>query len=402
MQQHFCGQPKDNRPEVEMPLNGVEFLAWGLIATSLAGCLFLGFSVWAVRRLQRPRPRRAAATGAVTVLKPLCGEDPDLAANLRSFCLQDYPRFQVVFGVREADDPAVPVVRRLIAEMPTADLTLVIDGRLRGRNLKVANLQNMLPEARHDLLVIADSDMRVGRHYLAEMCAPLADPTVGLVTCLYRGVPAGGLWSRLACLHVNHGFLPQAALADALGAGAGCFGASIGLRRETLERVGGFGAIADDLADDYALGAAVRRLGLRIELSSLLVDNVIVEPSLGALFRHELRWARTIRSVAPLGFLASIVTQPVVTAVLAVALGALPLAAPAMLILALLCRAVSVRLIDRSLRLPASPLALLPLRDVLSFAVFVASFFARRVEWRDRTFQVGPNGRLTLDGDSPA
>ncbi len=385
-----------------MPLNGVEFLAWGLIATSLAGCLFLGFSVWAVRRLQRPRPRRAAATGAVTVLKPLCGEDPDLAANLRSFCLQDYPRFQVVFGVREADDPAVPVVRRLIAEMPTADLTLVIDGRLRGRNLKVANLQNMLPEARHDLLVIADSDMRVGRHYLAEMCAPLADPTVGLVTCLYRGVPAGGLWSRLACLHVNHGFLPQAALADALGAGAGCFGASIGLRRETLERVGGFGAIADDLADDYALGAAVRRLGLRIELSSLLVDNVIVEPSLGALFRHELRWARTIRSVAPLGFLASIVTQPVVTAVLAVALGALPLAAPAMLILALLCRAVSVRLIDRSLRLPASPLALLPLRDVLSFAVFVASFFARRVEWRDRTFQVGPNGRLTLDGDSPA
>ena len=385
-----------------MPLNGVEFLAWGLIATSLAGCLFLGFSVWAVRRLQRPRPRRAAATGAVTVLKPLCGEDPDLAANLRSFCLQDYPRFQVVFGVREADDPAVPVVRRLIAEMPTADLTLVIDGRLRGRNLKVANLQNMLPEARHDLLVIADSDMRVGRHYLAEMCAPLADPTVGLVTCLYRGVPVGGLWSRLACLHVNHGFLPQAALADALGAGAGCFGASIGLRRETLERIGGFGAIADDLADDYALGAAVRRLGLRIELSSLLVDNVIVEPSLGALFRHELRWARTIRSVAPLGFLASIVTQPVVTAVLAVALGALPLAAPAMLILALLCRAVSVRLIDRSLRLPASPLALLPLRDVLSFAVFVASFFARRVEWRDRTFQVGPNGRLTLDGDSPA
>lgn len=385
-----------------MPLNGVEILAWGLVATSLAGCFFLGLSVWAVRRVQRPRPRRAAATRPVTILKPLCGEDPGLAANLRSFCTQDYPRFQVVFGVRDADDPAIPVVRRLIAEMRTADLTLVIDGRLRGRNLKVANLQNMLPEARHDLLVIADSDMRVERHYLAEMCAPLTDPTVGLVTCLYRGVPAGGLWSRLACLHVNHGFLPQAALADALGAGAGCFGASIGLRRETLERMGGFGAIADDLADDYALGAAVRRLGLRIELSSLLVDNVIVEPSLGALFRHELRWARTIRLVAPLGFLGSIVTQPVVTAALAVALGALPLAAPAMLILALLCRAVSVRLIDRSLRLPASPIALLPLRDVLSFAVFVASFFARRVEWRDRTFQVGPNGRLTLDGDSPA
>ena len=385
-----------------MPLNGVEFLAWGLVATSLAGCLFLGFSVWAVGRLQQPRPRRSAATGAVTVLKPLCGEDADLAANLRSFCLQDYPRFQVVFGVREADDPAIPVVRRLMAEMPAADLTLVIDGRRHGRNLKVANLQNMLPAAKHEIVVIADSDMRVERHYLAEMCAPLADPTVGLVTCLYRGVPAGGLWSRLACLHVNHGFLPQAALADALGAGAGCFGASIGLRRATLEEIGGFGAIADDLADDYALGAAVRRLGMRIELSSLLVDNVIDEPSLAALFRHELRWARTIRLVAPLGFVGSIVMQPAVMAALALALGVLPVPASAMLVLALACRAVSVRLIDLSLRLPASPLYLLPLRDVLSFAVFVASFFARRVEWRDRTFQVGPKGRLTLDGDSPA
>jgi ceramide glucosyltransferase len=338
----------------------------------------------------------------VTVLKPLCGEDPGLALNLRSFCNQDFPEFQVVFGVREENDPAVPIVRRLMAELPAADLTLVVDGRRRGRNLKVANLQNMLEAARHDRLVIADSDMRVESRYLAEVSAPLADPAVGLVTCLYRGVPAGGVWSRLACLHVNHGFLPQAALADAIGAGSGCFGASIALRRDTLERIGGFGAIADDLADDYALGAAVSRLGLRIELSSLLVDNVIVEPSLAALFRHELRWARTIRLVAPMGFLGSIVTQPVVMAALAVALGVLPVAAPAMLALAFACRLASVRLIDRSLRLQPSPLILLPLRDVLSFGVFVASFFARRVEWRDRTFRVGPNGRLTLDGDSPA
>jgi ceramide glucosyltransferase len=385
-----------------MPLNAIDLLSWGLVVLSLVGCVYLGFSVWAVRRLRRKRPPRAASVGPITVLKPLCGEDPDLAANLRSFCTQDYPQFQVVFGVREEADPAVAIVRRLMAELPAADLTLVVDGRRRGRNLKVANLQNMLPAARHDLFVIADSDMRVERHYLAELSAPLADPAVGLATCLYRGVPAGGIWSRLACLHVNHGFLPQAALADAIGAGAGCFGASIGLRRDTLERIGGFGAIADELADDYALGAAVRRLGLRIELSSLLVDNVIVEPSLAALFRHELRWARTIRLVAPFGFIGSVVTQPVVMAGLALALGALPAAAAATLALALACRAASVGLIDRSLRLPRSPLILLPLRDVLSFAVFIASFFARRVAWRDRTFRVGPNGRLTLDGDSPA
>jgi ceramide glucosyltransferase len=376
--------------------------ALALIALSLAGCVYLGASVWAVRRLGRQRPSRIGAARPVSVLKPLCGEDPDLAANLRSFCAQDYPSYQIVFGVRDADDPAVIIVQRLMAEFPGTDLTLVIDPRRRGRNLKVANLQNMLPAARHDILVIADSDMRVAPDYLAWMSAPLADPPVGLVTCLYRGVSAGGLWSALACLHVNHGFLPQAALAAAIGAGAGCFGASIALRRCMLERIGGLAAIADELADDYALGAAVRRAGGRIELVPHLVDNIVIEPGLSALYRHELRWARTILLVAPVGFVGSIVTQPVVVAACAVALGALPVAAPATLALALLCRVAAVRAIDRLLRLPPSPVHLLPLRDVLSFAVFVASFFARRVAWRDRTFRVGPSGRITLDGDSPA
>ena len=275
-------------------------------------------------------------------------------------------------------------------------------GAAAGGNLKVANLHNMLPAARHPILVLADSDMRVDPNYLAAVSAPLADPAIGIVTCLYRGVPAGGIWSRLACLHVNHGFLPQAAVADAIGAGAGCFGASIALRRETLERIGGLAAIEDALADDYALGAAVRRAGGRIELSSYLVDNIIAEPSLAALFRHELRWARTIRLVAPWGFLGSVVTQPVMLAALAADAGrsarrgagdagrCLPLP---------LCRRAGGRPGAGACR--RSPLHLLPVRDLLSFAVFVASFFARRVEWRDRTFRVGPRGDLTLDGDSP-
>ncbi len=386
-----------------MTLTAIELLALALIGLSVTGCLFLGFSALAVRRLYA---RRRAAPGAwrppVSVLKPLCGEDHDLAANLRSFCRQDYPAFQLVFGVRDTTDPAVATVERLMAEFPAADLVLVADRRQRGSNLKVANLHNMLPAARHDILVIADSDMRVGPGYLAAMCAPLADPAVGIVTCLYRGTPTRGLWSRLACLHINHGFLPQAVVGAAIGAGAGCFGASLALRREMLERVGGLAAIEDDLADDYALGAAVRRVGGRIELLPYLVDNVIAEPTLGALFRHELRWARTIRLVAPLGFVGSIVTQPVVMAALAASLGVFPAAAPVMLAIALLCRCASVRIVDRALGLDPSPLHLLPLRDVLSFAVFVASFFARRVEWRDRTFRVGPGGELTLDGDSRA
>jgi ceramide glucosyltransferase len=385
-----------------MTLTAAQLLALALIGLSAAGCLFLGFSAVSVRRLFARSALSGRARPPVSILKPLCGEDHDLAGNLRSFCLQDYPDFQVVFGVRDSGDPAVRTVERLMAEFPASDLVLVADRRQRGHNLKVANLHNMLPAARHDILVIADSDMRVAPGYLAAVSAPLADPAVGIVTCLYRGSPAGGMWSELACLHINHGFLPQAAVAEAIGAGAGCFGASIALRRETLERIGGLSAIEDDLADDYALGAAVRRAGGRIELCPYLVDNVIAEPSLAALFRHELRWARTIRLVAPLGFLGSVVTQPVVTAALAASLGAFPVLGPAMLGLALVCRALSAIAVDRALRLPRSPLYLLPLRDVLSFAVFVASFFARKVEWRDRTFRVGPGGELTLDGDSRA
>ena len=385
-----------------MTLTSAEFAALALIGLSAIGCLFLGFSAFAVHRLAARRPVAARAHPPVSILKPLCGEDHDLAANLRSFCRQDYPDFQIVFGVRDKKDPAVATVERLMEEFPRADLVLVADHRQRGRNLKVANLHNMLPAARHDILVLADSDMRVGKDYLAAVSAPLADPAVGVVTCLYRGAPAGGLWSQLACLHINHGFLPQAAVAEAIGAGAGCFGASIALRRETLERIGGLRAIEDDLADDYALGAAVRRAGGRIELCPYLVDNVIAEPGLAALFRHELRWARTIRLVAPMGFVGSVVTQPVMMAALAAALGVFPVAAPAMLAVALVCRCAAVLAVDRALRLKPSPLYLLPVRDVLSFAVFVASFFTRRVEWRDRTFRVGPGGELTLDGDSRA
>jgi ceramide glucosyltransferase len=387
---------------LSMLVNGTILLTGALAALGAAGCVYLGLSVMAVRRLVGTIPPWAGGAAGVSVLKPLYGVDAGLEDNLRSFCRQDFPSFQVIFGVRDADDPAVTVARQVIAEFPGVDLVLVIDGRRQGGNLKVANLRNMLPSAAHAVIALADSDMRVDPHYLAAVTAPLADPAVGVVTCLYRGLPAGGFWSRLACLHVNHGFLPQAAVAEALGAASGCFGASIALRRDMLERIGGFAAISDALADDYALGQAVRRAGGRIVVSPYLVDNIVAEPGFWALFRHELRWARTVRLVAPWGFAGSVVTQPVALAALAVAFGALPWAAPTVLVAALFCRCASVRMTDRALGLKPSPLHLLPLRDLLSFAVFVASFFVRRVAWRDRMFRVGPQGDLTLDGDNPA
>jgi len=240
--------------------------------------------------------------------------------------------------------------------------------------------------------------MRVSPDYLTHVTAPFADPEVGIVTCLYRGIAAGGIWSDLASLHVNHGFLPQAVVGRALALGNGCFGATIALRAATLDAIGGFGVVADKLADDHALGEAVTRTGLRLQLSPHLIDNLIAEPGLGALFRHELRWALTVRVIAPSGFAGSLVTQPVVLALLALAFGA----APWVLVIASVSRCLTVWLTDRSLVLKPSPWWLLPLRDLLSFAVFVASFFIRSVAWRDHSFRISRTGRLTLDGDLPA
>jgi ceramide glucosyltransferase len=380
----------------------LKFAGMLLLAGSVAGCAYLIYAGVATRRFAGRAPEGPADSPAVSILKPLCGEDPDLYENLASFCRQDYPRWQVVFGVQDPRDPAIAVVRRLMAAFPTADLALVVEsGRGRG-NLKVANLLNMLPAARHDIIVVADSDMRVAPDYLAAITAPLLHAEVGLVTCLYRGVEADGTWSKLATLHINHGFVPQALVAESLGAQSGCFGATLALRRDTLAAIGGFAAVADALADDHALGAAVRQRGLRVVLSPYIVDNLMAEPSLAALFRHELRWARTIRAVAPAGFLGSVVTQPMVLALAALALGAWPLAGFAALGGTLLCRAAMVRMVDRALKLPPTLLWLVPFRDLLSFAVFVASFFTRTVAWRDRTFRIGRKGRLILDGDRPA
>jgi ceramide glucosyltransferase len=388
-----------------MPLDSLTFVgivAWLLLGGSICGCLYLLAAAVVTRRFALRRAGRADPSPPISVLKPLRGEDKGLYDNLASFCRQSYPRWQIVFGVQSEADPAIAVVRRLMAEFPAADLSLVVGGARRAGNLKIANLQNMLPAARHGLVIIADSDMRVERGYLAAVAAPLNDPAVGLVTCLYRGVPDGSTWSNLAAIHINHGFLPQVLVAQSLDTHPGCFGATIALRRETLDAIGGFAAIADALADDHALGEAVRRLGRKVVLSPYLVDNIVDEPSLAALFRHELRWARTIRAVAPAGFLGSVVTQPVVLALAAVALGTLPLAAPATLAAALVCRLAMVRVVDRALRLPPTPLWLVPPRDLLSFAIFVASFFTRTVAWRDSTFRIGPKGRLSLKGDRTA
>jgi ceramide glucosyltransferase len=381
-------------------------LGWTAVLTGLVaglGALYL-LAVWyAVRHfagrpsIPPPAGRPAIAMPGVTILKPLHGEDPGLYDNLRSFCVQAYPTVQVVFGVREAADPAAAVVRRLIADLPGADLRLVVDSRIHGTNLKISNLINMMSVARHGVLVIADSDMRVTPDYLGQLVAGLAEPGVGLVTCLYAARPAADLWSRLGAQFINHGFLPSVLVGALIRPWPGCFGATMALHRETLREVGGFARFRDLLADDYRLGAAVTEAGLRVALSRYLVEDVLVEPGARGLLRHELRWARTIRSIAPLDYAASVITYPLAFGLLTALLSGLSAPGVAVLLAILAWRLIVVRMIDKAFALARQPLWLVPLRDVLSFGLLIASFCGETVEWRGQAFRLTPDGSLTSD-----
>jgi ceramide glucosyltransferase len=292
------------------------------------------------------------------------------------------------------------VVERLRRERSDWAISLVVDSTPHGRNHKVANLINMQPAARHDRLVMMDSDMRAPADFMSRVLDVLAEPEAGLVTALYRGRPADtGFWSRLAAQYINHGFLPQALLGERLNPGVGCFGAGIAMERATLEAIGGFAAVSDILADDYALGEGVRKLGKRVVVAPVLLDDWLVEGSFADLFRHELRWLLTIRAVAPWGHVGLLLTHPVALALIAAVAGAPGLVALLGLPVALLIRFGMVRAVDHALGLDRTPLWRVPVRDLISFAVYVASFFAKTVAWRDHQFEVSRQGRLIGDGD---
>ncbi|CAE6726990.1 hypothetical protein R69658_02613 [Paraburkholderia aspalathi] len=295
----------------------------GCVSASLYAMLAaVAMPFFAVRRGARARaasvPAAARASDSlppftnvgVSVLKPLCGAEPRLYENLRTFCDQRHGHFQLVLGVSSPDDPAIAVVRRLQAAYPMHDIELAVDTRVHGSNLKVSNLINMAERARHDVIVIADSDIAVEADYLDTVAAPLADPRVGVVTCLYVAQGVGGFWPRVGALFINEWFAPSVRVAHAAGSRRFGFGATLALRRATLERIGGFDALKNCLADDYWLAEHVRALGLSTVLSRVMVATDVIEPTFSALWQRETRWLRTIRSVNPLGFAFLFITFP--------------------------------------------------------------------------------------------
>jgi ceramide glucosyltransferase len=365
---------------------------------SLLGVCYLVYAGIVVRRFPRDGAPKAGNPLGITVLKPLKGGEPGLEENLRSFLETDYRPLQLIFGVRDPEDPARGAVESLPKGGP--EVELVIDARVHGQNPKVSNLINMLGRAKHPYVVLADSDIRVGPDYYGAVTAPLAEKGVGAVTCLYVGRPGRGLWSRLGAFWVNYAFLPAALVEEALGLQSGCFGATVSLKRDTLDRIGGLEPLKDLLADDYALGAAVRGAGLRVVVSRYLVDMVVTEEAPGALLAHELRWLRTIRSINPLGFAGLVFTHPLPFALLGLALGGVSPLGVGVLGAYLLARFAMVLATDSRLGLKHSAPWLLLLRDLLSFGLFVSSYWGNRVGWRGSAFELRPDGSLLQDGRS--
>jgi ceramide glucosyltransferase len=385
---------------------------WYLWTGSALAIAAMGYSLVAWFAVQS-RGRDAVGVGcrqpAVSVLKPLCGAEPGLYESLRTCCEQTYPIFQIVCGVRDEQDPAVAVVRRLQAELPNVDLQLVIDRRQYGSNRKVSNLINMLPHARHDFLIVADGDVHVPPGYLAAVTAPLLSPDVGIVTCPYRGRPRAGLWSLLGSLFINDWFIPSVRVAALSGSRSFAFGVTIALRREVLVAIGGFGPIANQLADDYRLGELTRQRGLRTVLSDVVVETCVHERSLVDLMRHELRWLRTIRALRPTGYALAGVTFSVPVAALGVLLASgagqmasgvpwnIPWNIPW---IALIVTGVARVLIhfngrpNTSVRSQIEQICALPLADALGFALWCWGFASRRVHWRQDRFWIARDGSV--------
>jgi len=350
----------------------------------------LSLFVWKQRQTQS-----TSILPPVSILKPLCGMESHLYDNLRSFCEQDYPCFEIIFGVQSPDDAALTVAQQLQSEFQHLHIHIVVQQGHDCINRKIGNLANMQQHASFDDLVISDSSTAVSPNYLRYLAAGLNDEHTGVVTCLYRACPQGSFFSRLAALYMNASFTPSIMVGWMLGMRDFGFGATLALRQSSLNAIGGFAALGDHLADDYMLARLLRQQGLKTVLSPYLVDTIVHESSLIGLWRHEMRWVRAVRIQQPAGHAFSCVTHTLPMTLIAWAMAKAVPGAWLMPCVALLLRLATVCCGHRMLHMPHPVDALLlPLRDIFSFAIWLGSYFGRSIHWRGRAFVLNRHGRI--------
>lgn len=377
----------------------VNYLASMLLVLGASGAMYMMAAARTMRQFFDQAEPSGRRSEGVTLLKPLHGAEPKLADNLASFLVQEHDGpIQLLCGVQRADDPAIAAVETLRARFPGARIDLVIDPTPHGANGKVANLINLAPHIAHDVIVLSDSDIAVSPDYLARLLRALDAPEVGAVTAAYHGRGDAGFWSRVAAAGLSWQFLPGAIVGSRYGLARPCMGSTIAMRRETLAAIGGFDAFADVLADDHAIGAAVAARGLAVAMPPMLVTHASAERGFGELWRHELRWGATVRDLVPGAYLAGMVAMPLPLALLALPIHPWP--GVFLIVFALLTRIWVAGVADDEARARTAPLWLLPLRDCLTFVVFIASLWVRSVDWRGARLRMEQDGQISAEPEN--
>ena len=361
-----------------------------LLAGALAYCVL---AMVAARRYLAARPGAAATAEPISILKPLAGLDLDLESNLRTFFEQDYPAFEILFAVRREDDPAIQVVQRLRAEYPHVASRLLVTGEPPYANAKVYSLDRMLREAAYDLVVMSDSDIRVGPDLLRRAAAEFSDPRTGIATCPYRAVAGPSFWSRIEAAGMNTDFLAGILVARMLEGMQFAVGPTIIARRHVLESIGGFERLKDYLAEDFVLGKFAAQAGFGVILSSYVIEHHIGASDFRHNAAHRLRWVRSTRRSRPLGYLGQIFTMPLPLAILAV------IANPAwwpVLPLTIAVHASAAYSVAVGVLRAELDWALVPVEDVAAFCFWIAGFFGNTITWRGRRYRLHADGRFDL------
>ena len=375
----------------------VSLLRWAVLAIAIVPLIYyLAATLCAWDFFRHKREPGRDFTPPVSILKPLKGLEPEGYENLASYCRQDYPEFEILFGVDDVRDSAIPVVQRIMRDFPGLPIRLVIGKADHATNNKVAKLCRLLPEARHELLVVSDADTRVQPDYLRRVVAPFRDPSVGAVTSLYRGMTVRSLWSELEALNLTTDWLASTLVARKLEGVRFALGATIAVPRTRLAEIGSFEALADCATDDHDLGRRIASQGYRVELISCPVQTLCASATARQFFSHQLRWGVFIRHCRPWGYVGQLFTKGLPWSIAAalvapsrlIALGCLAIPLAARLGVALSFGAYGMK--DPLL---ARRWWLIPLRDALEFVVWILALFSNRVRWGDSEFYVR-RGRL--------
>src|SRR5690242_17575245 len=356
-----------------------------------AGAGYYLLCLWSARSFLRDSRRQALPpfTPSVSILKPLRGTDPEIYESFRSHCQQDYPEYELIFGVSDPEDPAIELVERLQRDFPQRSIRLMVCPKVLGSNMKVSNLVQMLPLAKYDYLIVNDSDIRVEPDYLRRVMRPFADPKVGMVTCLYRGIAGATLGSQLEAVGISTDFSAGVLAARQIEGIRFALGSTLAFPRKSLEAIGGFQELVDYLADDFELGARIARAGYEVRLSDVVVDHHLPDYSFDGFLQHQLRWARSTRDSRKWGYTGVVLTFGLPWALVAVLLSLGAAWSWALLALVAVLRFAMAIAVGQSVLHDAQvprQIWLLPLRDVIAMLVWIGSFTGHTVAWRGDLF----------------